>query len=184
MERKDSKSRIIKETFPPEILSIIGSILAGLILTLILLPFKSFPNLILIIPALLSLRGNITSPFNARTARDLIIGEFNNRNLIENILATYILAMITAVLIGICSLLLEIFFFKLGFISFEHFIFIPSLSMIFTLSTSIPISIILNYYVFKYGLNPNNVIQPFMSAIEDCINVIFFYITLIILGVQ
>ncbi|MBY9006774.1 MAG: magnesium transporter [Candidatus Lokiarchaeota archaeon] len=183
MEREDSRFTIVKEIFPSETLSIMGSVLAGLILSLIILEFKSFPILILLIPALLSLRGNISSPFIARTAKDLIIGQFNKRNIAENILSTYLLAIITAFLIGIFTLIINIFIFKFNYFSNELFILIPLISMLFTLSLVITISILLNSVVFKFGLDPNNIIPPIMTGIGEFFNVVFFYLTLILLGV-
>ncbi len=183
MEREDSRFTLIKEILPSETLSIIGSLAAGIILSLLLLQFQCFPILILLIPALLSLRGNISSPFIARTAKDLIIGDFNKRNIAENILSTYLLAIVTACLIGLFTFIVNLFFFKLEYFSFEFFILIPLISMLFTLSLVIVISIMLNSLIFKFGLNPNNVLPPIMTAIGDFFNVVFFYLTLIILGV-
>ena len=108
MEVQDSKAKIIKETFPSEAISIIGDILAGIILSVLIIPFDSFLALILIIPALLSLRGNLSGPFIARTSRDLIIGNFTRRTWIENVIATFLLAIITAIIIGFFYILLNI----------------------------------------------------------------------------
>ena len=113
MEKQESKGKIVRETFPSEIISIMGDILAGVILTLIILTFKSFLILIIIIPALLSLRGNLSGPFIARTSKDLIIGEFNKKSWIENVLSTYALSIVTACLIGIFSILLDLFLIKI-----------------------------------------------------------------------
>ncbi len=184
MESQDSKGKIIKETIPSEIISIIGSLLAGIALSLLILPFKSFLILILIIPALLSLRGNISGPFIARTSRDFLIGEFNIKSWIENTFATYMLSIITAILIGILSFFLNLVLIKLDTISFGLFIALPLISILFTLSISIPISTILNYLAFRYGLNPNNVVNPIMTAIDDFFTVICFYFTIILLGVS
>ncbi|MFX0033557.1 MAG: magnesium transporter [Promethearchaeota archaeon] len=183
MEAQDTKGKIIRETFPSEVVSIVGDILAGIILSILILPFESFFLLILIIPPLLSLRGNITAPFIARTARDLIIGEFNTRLWIENVLATYFLSLITATLIGFVSLLLDLLLFRVLLLSIPMMIFIPIISIFLTLSISIPISTILNYFIFRYGLNPNNIVNPVMTAIGDFSMVICFYLTIIILGV-
>ena len=73
MEKQESKGKIVRETFPSEIISIIGDIMAGIVLLLLILSFKSFLVLIIIVPALLSLRGNLSSPFIARTSRDFIL---------------------------------------------------------------------------------------------------------------
>ncbi|MHA1293149.1 MAG: magnesium transporter [Promethearchaeota archaeon] len=183
METQDSKGKIVKETFPSEVVSILGDILAGTILLLLILPFHSFLILIVMIPALLSLRGNISGPFIARTSRDLIIGEFNKKSWAENVFATYLLSLITAFLIGILSIFLVINIFKMFTLPPEIILMIPIISILVALSISIPCSTTLNYLSFKYGLNPNNVVNPIMTAIDDIFTVISFYLTIIILGV-
>ncbi|MFX0002802.1 MAG: magnesium transporter [Candidatus Hodarchaeota archaeon] len=183
MENQDSKVKIIKETFPSELISIIGDILAGILLSLLILPFNSFPVLILMVPALLSLRGNLSGPFIARTSRDLIIGDFSKRTWIENVLATYSLSIIIAFLIGIFSIILNFIFFRLFILPIIYFILIPIISIILTLLISIPCSTGLNYLAFKKGLNPNNVVNPIMTAVDDFSTVLCFLLTIILLGV-
>jgi len=183
MEDRDSKGKIIKEAFPSEIVSIIGDILAGVVLTVLILPFQSFILLILIIPALLSLRGNLSGPYIARTSRDFIIGEFNKNSSIQNILATFSLAIITGFVIGLLSFFLNTFLIKLDLIPWQSIIFIPVISICLTLSFSIPCSTMLNYIAFKNGLDPNNVVSPIMTAIDDFLTVICFFLTLVLMGV-
>ena len=183
METQDTKGKIVKETFPSEIVSIVGDIFAGMFLLILILPLKSFPLLILIVPALLSLRGNNSGPFIARTSRDLIIGEFNRRSFIENAGATFTLSIGTALLIGTGCTLLDIFFFKLYLIGYVKLMFLPMLSIIFALSVSIPCSVFLNILAFRRGFNPNNVVNPLMTAIDDFFTVISFYLAIILLGV-
>ena len=184
METQESKGKIVKETFPSETISIIGDILAGIILSIFILPFDSFLALILMIPALLSLRGNLSGPFIARTSRDLIIGDFTKRSWIENVFATFVLAIITAIFIGIFSIILNSIIFDLKVLPTVHFILIPIISITLTLSISIPCSTGLNYVAFKKGLNPNNVVNPVMTAIDDFFTVFCFFLTLIMLGVS
>jgi len=183
MESQDSKGKIVKETVPSEIISIIGDIFAGIILSLLILPFESFLILILMIPALLSLRGNLSGPFIARTSRDFIIGDFSKRSWIENVLATYTLSIITAFFIGIFTILINIAFFKIFILHIGYLIAIPIISIFFTLSISIPCSTGLNYLAFRKGLNPNNVVNPIMTAIDDFFTVFCFLLTIILLGV-
>ena len=183
MENQDSKGKIVKETFPSELISIIGDILAGILLSLLILPFNSFPILILMIPALLSLRGNLSGPFIARTSRDLIIGNFSKRTWIENVFATYTLSILTGIFIGIFSTILNFVFFKLFLLPTLYFILIPIISITLTLLISIPSSTLLNYLAFKRGLNPNNVVNPIMTAVDDFSTVFCFLLTIIMLGV-
>ena len=183
METRDSTWKIVKETFPSEVISIVGDILAGIILSLLILPFESFILLILIIPALLSLRGNLSGPYIARTSRDLIIGEFNKKSVIQNILATISLSAVTAIIIGFFAFFLDTFFIKLNLIPPFILIMIPIISIFMTLSFSLPISTLINSFIFKSGLDPNNVVNPIMTAIDDFLTVICFYFTIITLGV-
>lgn len=183
MGDRDSKGKIVKEAFPSEIVSIIGDICAGVVLSVLILPFRSFILLILIIPALLSLRGNLSGPFIARTSRDFIIGEFNKNSFIENVLATYSLALVTGFIIGIISILLDFFVIRLFLIPSISLLLIPIISVSMTLSFSIPCSTLLNYIAFRTGLDPNNVVNPVMTAIDDFLTVICFFITLLFMGV-
>ena len=183
MEAQNDKFKIVKQTFPSELISIIGDIFAGIILTILIIPFESFVLLILIIPALLSLRGNLSGPFIARTSRDLIIGELNKRTWLENVSATFSLALLTALAIGLFSFFLNLFFIKVNYFPLWMFFVIPILSIALTLLVSIPCSTLLNYFAFKRGLDPNNVVNPTMTAIDDLFTVLCFYLTIIILGV-
>ena len=183
MELQDSKGKIVKETFPSEIISIIGDLLAGIIILILILPFKTFLLLIIFIPALLSLRGNLSGPFIARTSKDFIVGDFNKKSYFENVFATYSLSIITGILIGIFCIILDILLIKLFILPFELFVYIPLLSIIFTLTISIPCSTLLNFLAFRFGANPNNVVNPIMTAVDDFATILCFYLTLIILGV-
>lgn len=183
MEAKNDKFKIVKQTFPSELISIIGDIFAGIILSILIIPFDSFILLILIIPALLSLRGNLSGPFIARTSRDFIIGEFNKKSWLENVLATLSLSLLTALAIGIFSLLINFLLMKLYIFNIGLLIVIPIISIVLTLSISIPCSTFLNFIAFKRGLDPNSIVNPVMTAIDDFFTVICFYLTIIMLGV-
>ncbi|MGQ4874513.1 MAG: magnesium transporter [Promethearchaeia archaeon] len=183
MEAEDSRGKIVKEAVPAEIISIIGDILAGIALTFLILPFESFILLIIIIPALLSLRGNLSGPFIARTSRDLIVGDFNKRTFTENILATYALSIITSIMIGILTIIINYLLFDIKLLSNQTILLIPIISIIMELSLSMPTSTIMNIISFKYGYDPNNIVNPIMTALDDFFTVICFYISLIILGV-
>ncbi|MFX0077402.1 MAG: magnesium transporter [Candidatus Hermodarchaeota archaeon] len=183
MEAKNDKIKIVKQTFPSELISIIGDIFAGIILSILITPYDSFILLILIIPALLSLRGNLSGPFIARTSRDFIIGEFNKKSWFENVLATLSLSLLTALAIGVFSILINFLLIKLYIFNIGLLIVIPIVSIALTLSISIPCSTLLNFVAFKRGLDPNSIVNPVMTAIDDLFTVICFYLTIIMLGV-
>ena len=106
----------------------------------------------------------------------------SKRSWIENILATYTLSIITAFFIGIFSFILNFVFFKLEF-PILYFFAIPIITIVLTLLVSIPCSTGLNYLAFKNGLNPNNIVNPVMTAIDDFSTVFCFFLAIVMLGV-
>ncbi|MFX1238807.1 MAG: magnesium transporter [Promethearchaeota archaeon] len=187
MQSKESQNsstkKLVRETFSSEIISIIGDIFAGSLLYILILPFQSFIALILFVPALLSLRGNISGPFIARTSRDLIIGEFNKKSWFENVLATLCLSLVTALLIGCISIYLNYIILNIDILSIYQLIMLPIISILLSLTLSIPCSTLLNIIAFRYGIDPNNLVNPIMTAVDDFLTIICFFITLMIMGV-
>ncbi len=181
--QNSSKKKLVRETFSSEVISIIGDIFAGSLLLILILPFKSFNALIIFVPALLSLRGNISGPFIARTSRDLIVGEFNKKSWFENTLATICLSIVTALLIGMISIYLNYIILSIEILSIYQLIMLPIVSILLSLTFSIPCSTSLNIIAFRYGLDPNNLVNPIMTAIDDFLTIISFFIAIIILGV-
>ncbi|MBN1800520.1 MAG: magnesium transporter [Candidatus Lokiarchaeota archaeon] len=182
--QNSSKKKLIREAFSSEVISIIGDIFAGSLLYILILPFQSFIALIIFIPALLSLRGNISGPFIARTSKDLIVGEFDKRSWIENVLATVCLSMVTAFLIGVISIYLNYILLNIEILSIYQLIMIPIVTILLSLTFSIPCSTSLNIIAFKYGLDPNNLVNPIMTAVDDFLTIISFFIAIILLGVN
>ena len=91
--------------------------------------------------------------------------------------------MVTGFIIGIISILLDFFLIRLFLIPSISLLLIPIISVSMTLSFSIPCSTLLNYIAFRTGLDPNNIVNPVMTAIDDFLTVICFFITLLFMGV-
>ena len=187
MSSQDSKSKIVRESILGEIVSITGDIFAGTILVFLILPFESLSYLIIMVPALLTLRGNISGTFIARTTRDLYTGELSMslqpiRRWLENIGAALFMSLLVAVFIGVLSQLFSLF---LGneVVNFGYFIGIPLITIFFNLSISVPLSTGLNIFCFRFGIDANNIVNPVMTCFDDFFTVFGFYLALLSLGV-
>lgn len=187
MLSQDSKTRIVKESIIGEIISITGDLFAGMIMVFFIMPFKSFSYLIIMIPALLTLRGNVSGTFIARTIRDLFTGELSKKlkpikRWLENIGATLFISLLVGVFIGIVSQIVSLL---LGNEIINLFIFlsIPLFTILFDLIISIPLSSFLNISCFRFGLDPNNLVNPIMTCVDDFLTVFGFFLSLILLGV-
>ncbi|MGV9171830.1 MAG: magnesium transporter [Promethearchaeia archaeon] len=183
MEQEEKRIKMISEIYSSEILSIVLDLISGALITILILPFKSFPVLILIVPGLLSVRGNVGGSFTARNSNNLIIGNFNKNTLLENISAAFILGFIAGFLLGLCAVLFNIFIIKFHHICNISLFFLPILTILFDQMSSLSISTLFSSSVFKLGHNPHNIVNPIMTGIEDITIVLFFYLSIILLGV-
>jgi len=176
--------RIIKETFPSAVVSVTINFFVGVILVAVFTSFENFPVIILMVPPLLSIRGNISQSYCARVARDLLIGCYNKRTMTQNVIATLLLVILVCFLIAIFSVIL------IELISIEHdipieFIFaFPFLVMSLTSVFSMLGSTMLTITIFKKGLNPNNIVPAIWTSVDDILIVVNIYLSLLILGVS
>lgn len=183
MVKQESKADILKETFPSEIVSIVMNIAVGLVLAVLILPFESFAQIIIMVPALLSVRGNISGSFVARTARDLIIGTFK-KTMAQNVLAVVVLTGVTGCFIAALSMIFATLLHGSYTMPVGFFFAIPLLTMALTELVSIPVALLMNMAVFKRGMNPCNVVPPVMTSIDDVLISLFFFAVLVMLGVS
>lgn len=174
---------IFKEVFPSEIGSIIINFAVGIVLVVLLENFENFAAIIIMVPQFLSVRGNVSGSYATRVARDLMIGTFNRKNNIQNILATLALTilvsfMISGISLGLVTLL------KINYtMDISDFFIFPLLVLMITAAMSIPGSTLLSKLLFKKGLNPNNIIPPLWSSVDDFLIGMNIYLILLLLGV-
>ncbi|NMC07987.1 MAG: hypothetical protein GYA24_22465, partial [Candidatus Lokiarchaeota archaeon] len=129
---RDDGWKIAREAYSSEVVSIIINIFVGLLLTLLILPRASFNQIVIMVPALLSARGNISGSYSARVARDLIIGQFK-KNLRDNMISTVFLSTITGFVIGGIALVIAITIVPSPLLPVHVFFLLPILSMSLTM---------------------------------------------------
>ena len=184
MEIKSGAKEIIKETFPSEVVSVTFNFFVGLVLVAILDKFTNFVVIILMVPPLLSIRGNISQSYCARVARDLIIGCYNKKTMVQNVVATMLLILLVCTLISIFTILLIEILQIIHDLTLGDIIAFPFLVMILTSSISMTGSTFFSIFIFKKGLNPNNILPGVWTSVDDLLIVINIYLSLLILGVS
>ena len=181
---KNDRIAIIRETLPSETLSVIFNFFVGIILIFILDGFENFGAIIIMVPALLAIRGNISGSYCARVARDLLIGCYNRKTLNQNILATTLLLLIVSLMISIAGYLLCLVLHITHSMKISDFFLFPLIVLIFTSIISFSGSTIFSNFLFRKGLNPNNIIPPIWSGIDDMLIILNILLSLFILGVK
>jgi len=165
---------IMKQSLPLIILCGIGALLTGSTLGLMVDILKNIPGLIVVIPGIIAMRGNISTALGSRLGSAYHLGAIDadniwNNDLKQNIYGSLILSFIISIFIGllayITSVMIGVYPNALKLISIVIIAGIIS-AIILTLLT---ISII--YLVFKRGYDPDNITGPALATFGDIITI-------------
>ena len=178
---------IIRETTPTIILGdLTVEILAGLALANMYELYELIPGLLMIVPGLMSLRGNISSTLAQRIGSALHIGVISwdlgfNRELKENVKASIILSVMAAILLTVGASLITLIT-GVKSIGFFGFFTITFVTIMITTAIQLVITITLSMYVHKRGIDPDNVIIPLITTMNDVIVVyVLFFVAKFVL---
>jgi mgtE-like transporter len=163
---------MVKQSLPLIVLCGLGAIVAGSTLSLMVDLFKSIPGLIVVIPAIIAMRGNICTALGSRLGSAYHLGVINSENLWnnelkQNIIGSFILSFIFSIIIGILAYILS---YLLG-VSPDPFklILIVIIAGIISATFLSLLTIGIIYIVFKRGLDPDNITGPALATFGDMI---------------
>lgn len=172
-----------KEILSSQLFSVMGGIIAGIILAAYTDKILLIPGMLLSLPAFLDMRGNISGSLSSRLSSGLFLGvikptDIDTRIIRGNFNASFLLTSIVCLFLGLLSFLFNQFVLQ---------VFYPQIIWIFLLAglianmVQIPITIILTFYFFKRGHDPNNIIGPFVTSSGDVISIVSLLIALVII---
>jgi len=163
---------MVKQSLPLIIFCGLGAIVAGSTLSLMTDLFYEIPGLIVVIPAIIAMRGNISTALGSRLGSAYHLGVIDSENLWsddlkQNILGSLVLSFSVSVIIGILAYITSLF---LG-VSPDpaQLILIVVVAGIISglILTLLTIGII--FLVFKRGYDPDNITGPALATFGDMI---------------
>ena len=169
---------MVKQSLPLLIFCGIGGILAGSTLGVMTDLLEQIPGLIVVIPAIIAMRGNISTAFGSRLGSAYHLGVIDadnmwNEELKQNIIGSLVLSFITSILIGILayfsSVLLGVTPDLLMLITIVLLAGIIS-AIILTIMT-----VIIIYLVFKRGYDPDNITGPALATFGDIVTMLCIF---------
>ena len=180
-----SIKNLIKQSLPLLILLGIAEMFTGGILSNMATMFKNTPGLIVIVPAIIGLRGNINGALGSRLGSAAHLGLIDvkkvfNKETKENVKASVVTSVGTALLLGFLGWLTSA---ALGYNTNALILITVTLiagttaGLILAVAT---VSIVI--VAFKRGLDPDNVAGPFLATIGDIITVICLFGAVILVG--
>ena len=172
---------MFKQSLPLLLLCGIGALFTGNLLTFMSYLFETIPGLIIIVPGVIALRGNISTAFGSRLGSAYHLGiitkeDMWNDELKQNIIGSLLLSIIVSAILGTLAYITRIYFFK---------VYPPPLVLIGSvLIAGIISGIILTfltvgiiYLVFKQGYDPDNITGPALSTVGDIITMICLFLS-------
>ena len=178
---------MVKQSLPLIILCGLGAIVAGSTLSLMTELFTKIPGLIVVIPAIIAMRGNISTALGSRLGSAYHLGLIDSENLWnedlkQNVFGSIALGLIVSLIIGIfsyaTSLIMGINPNPIMILSIVIISGILS-ALILTLMT-----IVIIFLVFKRGWDPDNITGPALATFGDIVTMIcIFASALLFVGV-
>ena len=176
---------VVKQSLPLLIICGIGGIITGNFLGAMIDIFKQIPGLLVVIPAVIALRGNINTALGSRLGSAYHLGIIDadnmwNVELKQNIVGSLVLSFVISFIIGILayvsSILLQIYPNPIILISIV--IIAGGLSGIILAF----LTIIIIYIVFKRGYDPDNITGPALATFGDIITILCIFFSALLIG--
>ncbi len=172
---------IIKEALPFELIAIIGGLLSGIILSRVETTFSEISGLLVLIPGIMSLRGNISSSLGSRISSLIHLGlvtkvDWKNEELLSNIIGSMILTVIVSLILGIFNHL-SLIFLNLNSVGCLYLVLISITSSFFSGVILSIISVFLAIGSFNIGLDPDNILTSAIATIGDLLSIIMIFIS-------
>ncbi len=172
-----------KEIFTSQIVSVLGGIIAGTILAVYMDKILLIPGMLILLPGFLEMRGNISGSFASRLSAGLFLGVIKPRlretHIIKgNLFASFSLALFVSLVLGLLAFLFN--YVVLG-IPTPTIIFLPLIAGLIANAIEIPLTLIVTFYIFKKGHDPNNFMGPFVTSTGDITSIVSLLIALVII---
>ncbi len=171
---------ILLQATPVVIITSLGELFAGSILGKMHERLDLIPGLIILVPAIMGLRGNIGTALGSRISTSLHLGlvgrKFSlNRFNLSNIGAAFSLSLMVSILIGLCArAACQIF--GLPSIPLVNLLLIAILASAMASLVLVPFTVALTYFAFNRRLDPDNIVAPIIGMVGDVITVAVVFI--------
>lgn len=173
----------VRDILKSQLVSIIGGLLAGSILAARIKHLHLLPGFFILFPGFLELQGNINATIAARIGSLLHTkgikqaDEIKDPQVKNNLLAAFTLSTISSIILGaVCFLLTFLILRELVL----KLILISLLSGLIVSLILVPLTLVTSVWLYKRGLDPDNVMGPFLTSLTDIISVV---VLILVIGI-
>jgi len=172
LDRYMSVKGIIREALPFELVCTIGGVFAGIILVRMIDLIEMIPGLLVLVPAILGMRGNISCTLGSRLGSAIHLGLISrierNPELLNNVAGSLTLSLIMSVVLGFFA---HLFTIALGMES-AGALELVAIAVFAGISSGLILSVIavvITIGAFRHGIDPDNITTPALGTLGDVV---------------
>ena len=166
----------------------LGSVLAGGIVSFLSCGFIELPWILALFPPVLTIRGDIGGILSGKLGTMLNTGRIrpsffgNTEEFYLLLKSIFVLAFLDTLGMGLFSFFLNL---GVGHATADHlliYLFLPTFVCLTSVTVALPITVSVGILSFRKGLNPDIVIYPAVSTMNDIIVASIFFVAVKIIG--
>jgi len=179
LENYTSVKSIVREALPFELIYTVGGVFAGIILVQMTDQIEMIPGLLVLVPAILGMRGNISCTLGSRLGSAIHLGLIDkierNPELIGNVAGSLTLSLIMSIVLGILA---HLFTIALGMPSVGIYVLVAIAVFAGVLSGIVlsAIAVVITIGAFKRGLDPDNITTPALGTLGDIVTMFMIFL--------
>ncbi|MBI5228864.1 magnesium transporter [Candidatus Micrarchaeota archaeon] len=169
-----------KEMLSAELVSITGGLAAGVLLAYHTDKILLVPGMLILLPGFLEMRGNISGSFASRLSSGLFLGvikptKLRSKIVEGNLIASFALVILISLALGLIAGLFS--FLTTGMFA-HRIVLLALLAGLIANAVEIPLTLLVTFYLFKKGHDPNNVMGPFITSTGDITSILALLVAL------
>ena len=178
LEKNLSLKATLREALTIAIISLYGGLYAGFLLSDLRDAIVIIPGILILIPAILAMRGNISMALGARLGSAIHMGLISrierNPELTNNIAVSILLSLSLSIFLGVLGYLLTT---MLGYteVSPLSFIFIAVFSGVMSGLVLSVLTVVIALAAFRFGMDPDNVTSPLIGTLGEVVTMVFIW---------
>ena len=178
---------MLRQSLPLLIFCGLGAIVAGSTLGVMTSLLESIPGLIVVIPAIIALRGNISTAFGSRLGSAYHLGIIDadnlwNNELKQNIIGSLILSLLVSAMVGFLAYVTTVLFFNVSPDPVKLIVIVLIAGIISAVILTL-MTVIIIFIVFKRGYDPDNITGPALATFGDIVTMLCIFGSAIIVEV-
>jgi mgtE-like transporter len=177
--RRNVAVEILIQSLPILLITSGGEVIAGSVLGKMDHAMALVPGLIVLIPAVMDLRGNIGTALGSRVSTMLHLGVLGrhfslNRIIGHNVAASFSLTGCVALVLGVVAHFVSLLF-GLPSIGPVHLLLIALLAGLLAQVFLQPFTLLLTYTAFNRNLDPDNIVAPLLGMLGDVVSIVALF---------